>query len=135
MTARCLLLLTMALLAACGSDTPTGPTSEWIDLNSLTPAAGTTLTAGDSVTFTATVTCTIVSSDGGFTTLLLSDQGNRTLNVTPPVAPLPKGTTTVTLTESITVPTSGSTVNLSLPLFINGSNSTRAAKTSSYPVR
>jgi hypothetical protein len=48
MVVRCLLALPVVLLLACGgADSPTAPTSEWIDLNSLTPANGTTLTAGD----------------------------------------------------------------------------------------
>ena len=139
MLSRCFLAVSLVTLASCGgADTPTGPTSEWIDLNSLTPAAGTTLTAGDRVSFTATVTCTIVNSDGGHTALLLTDHTNRPLNApddAPAVATLPKGTKTVTLTTTITVPPSGSTVNLVLPLFMNGSNTTRMARTASYPVR
>ena len=136
---RCLLALPIVLLAACGgADSPTAPSSEWIDLNSLTPATGTTLTAGDRVTVTATVTCTIVNSDGGHTALLITNQANQTLNAPPSdaaVATLPKGTTTVTLTDTITVPPSGSTVKVVLPLFINGSNATRMARTVDYAVR
>jgi hypothetical protein len=133
---RCLLLVSLVTLASCGgADSPTGPTSEWIDLNSLAPAAGTALTAGDQVAFTATVTCTIVNSDGGHTALLLTDHANRSLNNPSPTATLSKGTKTVTLTSTITVPPTGSTVNVVLPLFINGSDTTRMARTASYPVR
>ena len=139
MVFRCLLALPIVLLAACGgADSPTAPTSEWIDLNSLTPAAGTTLTAGDRVTVTATVTCTIVNSDGGHTALLITDQGFQTLNAPPSdaaVATLSKGTATVTLTDTITVPPSGSTVRVNLPLFINSSNTTRMLRTATYSVR
>jgi hypothetical protein len=129
------LLLALAVVSACGADSPTAPTRDWIELNSLTPASGTTLTAGDRVTFTATVTCTIVSSGSGSVVLLLLDQGNRTLNPSAPMTTLPKGTTTVTLTDTLTVPPSGSTVRVALPLFVDTNNSTRSLKTVEYTVK
>lgn len=47
---------------------------------------------------------------------------------------LSEGTATVTLTDTITVPPSGSAVRVVLPLFIN-SNTTRMVRTASYSVR
>lgn len=135
---QCAAIVFVVTLAACGSETPTQPSGDWIDLNALSPAGGATLTAGERVTFTATVTCTVVSTDGGMVALVLGDQGNRSLygaGEPTPMSTLPRGTTTVTLSGTITVPPSGSTVNLTLPLFVNGSNSTRALKRATYSVR
>src|SRR6188508_2426688 len=81
-------------VAGCASDSPTAPTADQITLNSVVPAAGTVLKAGERVTFTAVVTGTIVSSDGGFTAMVLQDQANRSLLAPgefPPQAMLPKG--------------------------------------------
>jgi hypothetical protein len=131
-------LFSLFLIAGCGSDSPTAPTTDFISLNSIAPAAGTTLTAGDRVTFTAVVTCTIVNSTGGFTAMVLQDQGNRTLlgeGEIPPQVTLQKGTTTVTLSHTITIPQSGSTVTVALPIFVNESTSTRAVVTRNYTVR
>ena len=135
MTCSRWVLLALLATTACGGESPTAPTTDWIELNSITPSSGTTLTAGERVTFTTTVTCTIVNADGGYVVLLLVDQGNRSLSASSPTAQLSKGTATVTLTDTITVPVSGSTVTAVLPLFVNGSNITRALKRVDYSVR
>ena len=125
-------------IAGCGSNSPAAPASDFIALDSIVPVADSTLNAGDRVTFTAVVTCTIVNANGGFTALVLQDQGNRTLvdsGETPPRATLSKGTATVTLSQTITIPPSGSTVTASLPLFVDGSNSTAAVVRRTYSVR
>src|SRR5262245_14162869 len=104
-------IMCLMLLTACGSEKPTGPTTDFITINSIVPAAGTTLVAGERVTFTAVLTCTIVSDSGGFTTLVVQDQRNLSLlefNEQPPEAALRKGTNTVTLSQTITIPQSGS---------------------------
>jgi hypothetical protein len=129
------LLLPVVALLSCGGETPTSPDRDWIEFVSLTPASGTALTAGERVTFTTTVACTVASSDGGRVALLLQDQGNRSLQTAPPTETLPKGDKTVTMSDTITVPVSGSTVSLYVPLFVNGSNSTRAMKLATYTVR
>ena len=132
------LLLSLFLVAACGGDSPTAPTADFIALNSIIPSAGTALNAGERVTFTANVTCTLVSANGGFTAMVLQDQGNRTLlgegEIAPQVA-LQKGTTTTTLSHTITIPRSGSTVTVALPIFIDGSTSTSAVVRREYTVR
>jgi hypothetical protein len=135
---RSAILLSCFLLGGCTSDSPTAPTTDFITLDSVVPAAGTTLTPGDWVTFTAVVTATLVSSTGGFTTMVLQDQRNLSLLAPGEVAPqalLTKGTSTVTLTHTITIPESGSTLNLLLPIFVNESNRTAAMVRRSYPVR
>ena len=52
-----------------------------------------------------------------------------------PEAILRKGTTTVTLSQTITVPATASSVNALFPLFIDGINNTRAVAVRNYPVR
>jgi hypothetical protein len=128
----------VVLLTACAADAPTAPTTDSIRIVSITPATGTTLVAGERVTFTAVLSCRIAHADGGFTALVLQDQGNRSLlgfDERPPEAVLQKGTATVTLTHTITIPQSGSTVNALFPIFVNGSDMTRAVAVRSYPVR
>ena len=51
------------------------------------------------------------------------------------MASLLKGTTTVTLSPTVTIPPSGSTVTIALPTSVNESNTTRAVVIRSYPVR
>jgi hypothetical protein len=131
------LWLSLLLIAGCGSDSPTAPTTDFIALDSIVPAAGTALTAGDRVTFTAVVTCTIVSGDSGVTAMVLQDLGNRTLlgeGEIQPQAALQKGTATITLSHTITVPRSGSTVVVMLPIFVN-STTTSALVRREYAVR
>jgi len=129
--------LSLFLLAGCASS-PTAPTTDSISLTSIVPAGGTTLTAGDRVTFTAVVNCTIVNSDGGLTAMVIQDQANRSLLAPGEVQPqtaLVKGTTTVTLSHTVTIPESGSTLTVALPIFVNESSSTRAVVTRQYTVR
>ena len=106
------------LLTGCGSDTPTGPTTDFITVESIVPAAGTPLTPGERVTFTAIVTCTIVSAEGGFAALVLQDHRNLSLlevDERAPQATLRKGTATVTLSQTITIPASASTCQRRIP--------------------
>jgi hypothetical protein len=131
------LLFGLFLIAGCGSSSPTAPTTDFIALDSIVPAAGTTLTAGERVTFTAVVTCTIVSGDSGFAAMVLQDLVNRNLlgeGEIQPQAALQKGTTTLTLSHTITIPRSGNTVVVLLPIFVS-SDTTRALVRREYPVR
>ncbi len=95
--------------------------------------------AGERVTFTAVVTCTIVSSNSGFTVMVLQDQLNRSLlspGESPPQARAAQGhcdrDTDRHRHES---PQVASTVTVALPIFVSESNTTRAAVTRNYPVR
>jgi hypothetical protein len=128
------------LIAGCSSDSPTAPTTDGIALQSINPAAGTMLTVGDQVTFTAVVTCTIATSEGGLTAMVVQDQANRSLLQAGEFAAqsvLRKGTETVTLSQTITIPeyVRGSTLTVALPIFINESGTTRAVVTRNYTVR
>lgn len=128
----------LILLIGCSSDTPTGPTIDFISIESMVPSAGTTLTPGERVTFTAVLKCTIVSANGGFTALVIQDQRQQTLlgfDERSPEATLRNGTETVTLSHTITIPQSGSTVNVLFPLFVNGSDTTRSVVVRTYSVR
>lgn len=133
------LWLSIFLLAGC-SDSPTAPTADGVTLQSITPAAGTALTAGQRVTFTAVVSCTIANSEGGSTGMVVQDQGNRSLLQPGEVqaqSVLRKGTETVTLSQSVTIPENlvGSTVTVAFPLFVNGSSVTQAVVTRQFPIR
>ena len=131
-------VVSLFLLTGCGSDTPTGPTTDFITVESIVPVAGTTLTAGERVTFTAVVTATIVNGEVGFTALVLQDQRNVTLlevDESAPEATLRKGSATVTLSQAITIPATATTVNALFPLFIDGRNRTGAVAVRTYPVR
>ena len=125
------------LIAGC-SNGPTAPTNDAISLTSITPAAGTTFNAGERVTFTAVVNCTIVTSNGGLTAMVIQDQANKSLlapGEIQPQATLVKGTTTVTLSHTVTMPESGSMVTVALPIFVSESNRTAAVVTRNYTVR
>lgn len=131
-------VISLFLSTGCGSDTPTGPTTDFITLESIVPVAGTMLTVGERVTFTAVVTATIVNAEGGFAALVLQDHRNLSLldiDERAPEATLRKGTATVTLSQTITIPATANTVNALFPLFIDGSNNTRAVAVRTYPVR
>ena len=129
------LWFSVLLIAGCGSSSPTAPTTDFISLTSIVPVAETTLTAGDRVTFTAVVNCTLVSSNGGFAGMVIQDHRNISLLEVGEIQPLVKGTTTVTLSHTVTIPASATTVTVALPMFVNESSSTRAVVRQNYTVR
>ena len=99
------------------------------------PAEGTTLRAGDRVTFAAVVTCNIVNPNGGTVTMFLLDQGNLTLlseGERAPEVTLVHGTTTVTLSRTITILSSGI---VSMRIFTNESPTSRDIVIRDYTVR
>jgi cadmium resistance protein CadD (predicted permease) len=131
--------LSGCLIAGCSSN-PTAPTTDSITLTSIVPAAGTTLSVGDRVTFTAVVNCTIVSSEGGLAAMVIQDQATRAVRDEADVQAqtvLRKGTETVTLSQTVTIPANlgGSTITVSLPIFLTGSTSTAAVVTRNYAIR
>ena len=137
---RLVLVLACFLIVGCASDSPTAPTTDGIALQSITPAAGTMLSVGDRVTFTAIVRCTVATSEGGLTAMVVQDQANRSLLQAGEFAAqsvLRKGTETVTLSQTVTIPeyVRGSTLTVALPIFVNESTSTRAVVTRNYTVR
>ena len=74
-------VLSLSLLTSCGADALTAPTIDFISIDSIVPAAGTTLVAGERATFTVVATCTIVSAESGFTALIVQDQRNMALGL------------------------------------------------------
>jgi hypothetical protein len=126
-------LLFFLSLASCGGGSPAQPTRDWIELMSILPAESSTFAAGERVTFTATVDCTVATSDGGSVALVV--QAPDVLNQPAPTASLSKGTRTVTLTSTVTMPASGTAVTVFIPLWVNESNTTAMMKRVSYSVR
>lgn len=138
MNIRTLSFVACAILLIGCNDTPTAPTNDSITIDSIVPAAGTALVAGERVTFTAVVTATIATANGGLAALVIQDQRNQLLRDSDTVAPeadLEKGTAKITLSQTITVPSSGSSVIVLVPIFIDGSGTTRAVATRTYQVR
>lgn len=124
------LLLSLPLASCSGASTQ--PTRDWIELKSIQPAEGSALIAGERVTFTATVDCTIATSAGGSVSLIV--QAPAVINE-PQSVPLPKGTRTVTLTSTAVMPESGTPVGVFIPLWVNDSNVTAMMKRVAYSVR
>jgi hypothetical protein len=124
-------MLLLLALASC-SGAPAQPTRDWIELKSIQPAEGSALGAGEQVSFTATVDCTIATSGGGSVAMIVQAPG--VINEPKPV-PLPKGTRTVTLASTAVMPESGTPVIVFLPLWVNDSNVTAMMKRVSYSVR
>lgn len=119
------LLVPVLAVCACGGNTSTNPTLDWIAIKAATPATGTVLKAGESVTFTVSVDATVVSADTGIVRMLVTTEGLVPLNngtPGPPNRTVPKGTTTVTLTDTVTIPLelSGSSVLIVVPIWVDG---------------
>jgi hypothetical protein len=130
--ALCLPLLFVLTLPGCGGDSPSAPTRDWIELAAIQPPEGTTFAPGEQVTFSATVDCTVGTSEAGTVTLIVQAPG--VINVPVPVA-LARGTKTVTLTGSATMPASGTAVSVLIPLWVRESDTTAMMKRVSYSVR
>ena len=84
------------------------------------------------------MTCTIVNANGGFAAMVIQDHRNLSLldpGEIPPEAALTKGTTTVTLSHTITIPESRRTSRWLFPIFVNESSSTRAVVMRDYTIR
>jgi hypothetical protein len=133
------LWLSLVLVAGCSSS-PTAPTSDSITLTSIVPAAGTMLSAGERVTFTAVVNCTLATSEGGLAGMVIQDQGSRAIRDEADAQAqtvLRKGTATITLSQTVTIPPNlnGSTLSVSVPMFVNESSTTAAVVTRNYPIR
>lgn len=125
MRARRWLLVPVLALCACGGNTSTNPTLDWIAIKAATPPTGTVLKAGETVTFTVSVDATVVSADTGIVRMLVTTEGMVPLNngtAGPPKQTVPKGTTTVALTDTVTIPLelSGSSVLVVVPIWIDG---------------
>jgi hypothetical protein len=106
-TAGVVWLLWWVLLPASCSDSPTMPSTDSIDVRSAEPAAGTMLAAGSQVTFTYRVTCNLVSSNNATAGLAFIHQIGDIIEIPPSglsaFVSVGRGTTTVTLTDTVTI--------------------------------
>lgn len=133
------LVLSLAV-AACGS-APAAPTPVADSVSSITdmtPAPGTTLRRGQTVTFTGTAGYSLATANAGAVILVIQDQSNQVLQPPgpQPSATVVKGSGQVTLSQSITLPDTGITgVRLFFMLAPAGATSTRATVSVTYPVQ
>lgn len=105
------LLALLPLITACQGNAPTAPAfNNSLALVSISPAAGTRLTAGSSVSFNGTLSYSVANAGAANLSLVFEDQGNRVLNPTSqPTSVLPAGQGSVTLGGQLTLPASGVT--------------------------
>ncbi len=137
-----ILMLCAALLGACSGDDDNSPTEplptiDSIAIETITPAAGTALRKGQEVTFTAFVRYTVGTAATGRMSMVIQNQANQT--IPPPGgqanANLIRGGGTVTLTNRVTIPATGTTtVRVITPLFVGGAPTTTITSSVSYPV-
>ncbi|HET6898596.1 MAG TPA: hypothetical protein VFK70_09620 [Vicinamibacteria bacterium] len=132
--------LLAAVLVGCGGASHTAPTpaTDAISLRSITPAPGTPLTAGQRVDFTATVNYTLASAASGQIVIVIQDQLDQNLKpagVIQTAVPVVMGTSTATLSDSITIPGTGvSSVRVVFPLIPTGATRTEVLVSVTYPV-
>ncbi len=118
---------------------PSPPTSDSISLVNMAPAPGTSLSPGQTVTFTGTVAYSLLSADTGVIVLVIQDLANQPLQPvgTPqPTATITKGSGQATLSQSITLPSTGiAGVGVFFPLAPAGTTSTNTVVSVTYPVQ
>ncbi|HZF08849.1 MAG TPA: hypothetical protein VFE33_08680 [Thermoanaerobaculia bacterium] len=125
------------LVAGCSKgNSPTDLTSpDSIAITSITPAVGTKLAPGSTVTFTATVSYSLVSASSGTITLVIENQSDQSLTTTQPQMTVANGSGTASLTGSVTVPATGvTTIQVFFPLTPAGSTGSPAIAAALYPV-
>lgn len=128
-------LLCGALCAASCADSPSAPTKDALEVRSAVPARDTVLAVGADVTFTYQVTFALSSARAlvGMVLIPVVDGGSMFAESSP-VSSIQRGTTTVTLTETLTIPARCTR----LDVFIAMQNEDVIGQTStviSYPVQ
>lgn len=108
-----------------------------ISLVTIAPLDGTTLSPGQVVSFTATVSYELDSADSGRIGMNIQDQTNANIQSNLPInVAISRGSGMVTLSDVVTIPAGGvTTVNVFLPLFPAGQSSTSVVVLASYPVQ
>jgi hypothetical protein len=107
------LVLILACVAGCGGGggghSPVEPVaSDSVTLLSFTPAAGTHLTLGSVVTFSATVDYELQSESSGVILLVVQDQDGHLLTIGPQArAAVSRGRGTATVADHVTLPATG----------------------------
>ena len=121
-------------VASC-SGSPSAPTVDTLVVQRATPPAGTVLRANSEVTFTYQLTCTLTSETAlvGMIFIPITDGGfsDGVASATPTIR---KGTTTLTLSHTLTIPARSSRIDV----FIAMENQDRIGQTSTvvtYPVQ
>jgi hypothetical protein len=132
MAVRACWLLWCALGAASCTGSPSEPTRDALEIRSAAPAQGTVLTAGSEVRFTYQVRFTLTTASAIVAMHLLPIVDGA---LAPPetftVSQIQKGTTTVTLTETLTLPARCSRVDV----LIGIDNRELTSTIISYPVQ
>jgi hypothetical protein len=109
------LVLILACAAGCGGGgghSPVEPVqpiaSDSVSLQSITPAAGTHLTTGTVVTFSANVAYELQSESSGVILLVVQDQNSNLLTVGPQArVAVSQGRGTATVSDHVTLPATG----------------------------
>lgn len=102
------------------------------------PAPGATLSRGQTVTFTGTISYSLASADSGTVGLTIQNQANQVLQPTgsQPSTTVARGSGQVTLSQSITLPTTGTTgVTVFFSLTRVGSTTTNTVTSVAYTVQ
>jgi hypothetical protein len=152
-TPRLLPALLAGLLIACGGSSPTAPTppapspnptptptpaADAVSIVTITPAGGTLLAPGQAVTFSATLGYTLATADSGQIVIVIQDQSDTGLQMVgqpQPSVTVQRGTTTVTLSDSVNIPSVGvSQVRVFFPLIPVGTTRTETLVRVVYPV-
>ena len=109
----------------------------FISLVTIAPPAGTTLSAGQVVSFTATVSYELNNADSGEIKMVVQDQTDADLQSgMSPFVEIGRGSGMVTLSNQVTTPTTGvTTISVFFPLFSAGQSSTTVISSVSYPVQ
>ena len=135
----------LSLMAGgCGGSSPAAPTpaptvSDSVrGVSNVAPTTGTALQPGQTVTFSGTPAYSLATADSGTIYMVIQDQANRILQdvtMQPRVAVV-KGSGELTLSQTLTLPTSGvTTVVVIFALLPTGASATNATASVSYPVR
>ncbi len=131
--------VTYPVIGSPPAPAPSPPTSDSISLVNMAPAPGTSLSPGQTVTFTGTVAYSLLSADTGVIVLVIQDLANQPLQPvgTPqPTATITRGSGQATLSQSITLPGTGITgVGVFFPLALAGATSTNVVVSVTYPVQ
>ena len=106
-----------------GSSSPSEPAGlNDLTVVSITPPQGTTLSAGQAVTFDATLRYTLSAGASGEISIVIQDQDDVVLQTgVQPAVPVTAGSGVVNLSDSVTIPASGvSLVRVFFALFFDG---------------
>lgn len=107
-----------------------------IDLETVDPAPGTPLVRGSSVTFKVTLSYQLESAPHGVVILVFQDEknGSVTGDSAQTMSEVTKGKGSITLSETVVVPTKAKELRLFIPLVPDGITTTTGEVTLRYPI-